>query len=93
VNKYIKYSVYHVTDLANEIVQKPHLHLDFIVNLIYTLVRFIKGSVYTDLTVVRDFGQKFFFSSLCLLEHFIGHGGAYLSFYTWNLFELKRFRG
>jgi hypothetical protein len=22
--KYIKYSVYHVTDLANEIVRKPH---------------------------------------------------------------------
>jgi hypothetical protein len=23
--KYIKYSVYHVTDLANEIVRKPHM--------------------------------------------------------------------
>jgi hypothetical protein len=23
-NKYIKYSVYHATDLANEIVRKPH---------------------------------------------------------------------
>ena len=89
--KYMKYSVYHVTDLANEIVRKPP-YVIFIFSSFHFRFRFFIGEYLFHLLIILDFFPQYtnlnlfplwhysFYSFICIIDLIYDIIKIYLTF-------------